>query len=69
VIVDLVVSGVGVSLIREDVARQRVRAGEICLWPRARLRTTLWFVCPAQRADEPLLRALLACVRETWGRG
>jgi DNA-binding transcriptional LysR family regulator len=68
-ILDLVVSGVGVSLIREDLARARVQAGEICLWPRAKLRTTLWFVCLASRAEEPLLRALLGCVRETWGRG
>ncbi len=67
-ITDLVVAGVGVSLVREDVARPRVQAGELVLWPLARLRTTLWFVCPAARADEPLLRALLACVRETWGR-
>jgi DNA-binding transcriptional LysR family regulator len=68
-IVDLVVSGVGVSLIREDVARPRVQSGEVCLWPRAKLRTTLWFVCLGSRAEEPLLRALLGCVRETWGRG
>jgi DNA-binding transcriptional LysR family regulator len=68
-IIDLVVSGVGVSLVREDAARPRVRAGEICLWPRAKLRTTLWFVCAASRVEEPLLRALLGCVRETWGRG
>ena len=68
-LIDLVVSGVGVSLIREDLARRRVQAGEICLWPRAKLRTTLWFVCLAPRAEEPLLRALLGCVRETWGRG
>jgi hypothetical protein len=64
-----VVAGIGVSLVREDVARPRVRAGEIFLWPRARLRTTLWFVGLASRAEEPLLRALLGCVRETWSRG
>lgn len=67
-IIDLVVSGIGVSLIREDLARARVQAGEICLWPRAKLRTMLWFVTLAGRADEPLLRALVGCVRETWGR-
>ena len=68
-IIDLVIAGVGVSLIREDMARPRVQSGEICLWPRAKLRTTLWFVCAKGRAEEPLLRALLGCVRETWGRG
>jgi len=68
-IIDLVVSGIGVSLVREDAARPRVQAGTLVLWPLAKLRTTLWFVCAAGRTEEPLLRALLACVRETWGRG
>lgn len=68
VIVDLVASGVGVSLVREDVARPREQAGQLVLWPQEKLRTTLWFVCLSTRAEEPLLRALLACVRETWGR-
>lgn len=68
VIVNLVVSGVGASLVREDVARPRERAGELLLWPHEKLRTTLWFVVAAERADEPLPRALLGCVREVWGR-
>lgn len=67
VIVNLVTSGVGASLMREDVALARARTGEVCVWDRARLRTTLWFVCQAERADDPLLRALLGLVREVWG--
>ncbi len=66
VIVDLVASGVGVSLVREDVARSR--AADLYLWQGEKLRTTLWFVCSSTQADEPLLRALLGCVREVWGR-
>lgn len=66
VIVDLVASGVGVSLVREDVARSR--AADLFLWQGEKLRTTLWFVCSATQSDEPLLRALLGCVREVWGR-
>lgn len=66
VIVDLVIAGVGVSLIREDVARAQELAGTLSLWPRETLRTTLWFVCGADRSDDPLLRALLDAVRETW---
>ncbi len=69
VIIDLVISGVGVSLVREDLAREREKAGQLVLWPREKLRTTLWFVCAEARADEPPLRALLGCVREVWGRG
>jgi DNA-binding transcriptional LysR family regulator len=67
--IELAAAGVGLCLIREDAARARVQAGEIVLWPREKLRTTLWFVCLADRSDEPLLRALLGCVKETWQQG
>jgi DNA-binding transcriptional LysR family regulator len=66
VIENLVVSGVGVSLMREESARARARAGEICIWGKARLRTTLWFVCAAGRESDPLLKALFGLLRETW---
>jgi DNA-binding transcriptional LysR family regulator len=66
VIETLVVSGVGVSLMREESARARARAGEICIWTPARLRTTLWFVCAAGRESDPLLGALFGLLRETW---
>jgi DNA-binding transcriptional LysR family regulator len=66
VIESLVVSGVGVSLMREESARSRARAGEICIWSKARLRTTLWFVCAAGREADPRLEALFGLLRETW---
>ena len=66
VIETLVVSGVGVSLLREELARERAAAGEVCIWDKARLSTTLWFVCAAGREEDPLLKALLRLVRETW---
>jgi DNA-binding transcriptional LysR family regulator len=66
VIETLVVSGVGVSLMREELAQTRAAAGEICIWDKARLRTTLWFVCAAGREEDPLLKALFALLREVW---
>jgi DNA-binding transcriptional LysR family regulator len=66
VIETLVVSGVGVSLMREELALERAAAGEVCIWDKARLRTTLWFVCAAGREDDPPLKALLALLREVW---
>jgi DNA-binding transcriptional LysR family regulator len=66
VIIDLVRAGVGVSLMREDVALQSQAAGEICIWDKARLATTLWFVCLAEKQGDPLINALLDLVRETW---
>jgi DNA-binding transcriptional LysR family regulator len=66
VIVDLVRSGVGVSLMREDDALESEAAREICIWDKARLTTTLWFVTLAERHEDPLIKALLELVRESW---
>jgi len=66
VIIDLVESGVGVSLMREDVALDRQAAGEVTVWNKARLTTTLWFVCLAEKEGDALIAALLDLVRETW---
>ena len=66
VIASLVVSGVGASLMREDAALAREAAGEIVLARRGRMTTTLWFVVSADRADDPLVQALLDLVRQVW---
>jgi len=66
VIANLVVSGVGLSLIREELALEKLAAGELCLWRDVRLETTLWFIYPLARADDPVIRALLEVVRDTW---
>lgn len=66
VITNLVVSGLGVALMRDEVARARVAQGEIVIWPGAQLPTTLWFVCLAERMQAPALAALLDLVRDTW---
>lgn len=66
VIETLVVSGVGVSLMREELALERQAAGEVCIWNKARLRTTLWFVCAAGREEDPLLKSLFGLLREIW---
>jgi DNA-binding transcriptional LysR family regulator len=66
VVRSLVVAGVGAGLMREDVAREAERAGELVRWPGARLETTLQFLHPRERSGEPALAALLALVDETW---
>ncbi len=66
VIDNLIASGVGVSLMLEDVALERQRAGEICIWEPARVSARLWFAYREERADDPLLRALLEVLREIW---
>ncbi len=66
VIINLVISGLGVALIRDDVARRLERIGDVVIWTRAAIDTSLWFVCLERRANEPMIAALLAMVRKSW---
>jgi DNA-binding transcriptional LysR family regulator len=67
VIENLIVSGLGLSLLREDLARGRERAGEVIITKSARLMTMLQFIYLAGREQEPAIAALLFAVREIWG--
>lgn len=62
----LVIAGGGIALIREDVALDAAAAGEVALWNRVRLETTLKFLYPRQRANDPEIRALLEVLHEIW---
>lgn len=66
VVSSLVTSGVGVALMREEVALQKAQAGEVCLWQDTRIGTMLRFVYLRSREHDPLIRALLDVVKETW---
>lgn len=66
VIIDLVHAGVGISLMREELALESEAAGKVCVWNKERLETTLWFVCLAEQENEARIAALLELVRETW---
>ncbi|MFT4047164.1 MAG: LysR family transcriptional regulator [Solimonas sp.] len=63
---DLVRAGVGLSLVRESIARQESRAGRIALTPLT-LETELSLVCLARRRDEPAIAAVFALAAEIWG--
>ncbi len=66
VISSLVVSGVGVALMREDLALEKSAAGEICLWNDVQIATTLWFVYLRERENDPVIRSLLAVQKDIW---
>jgi len=66
VVSSLVTSGAGVALMREEVALQKAQAGEVCLWQDTRIGTILRFVYLRSREHDPLIRALLDVVKETW---
>jgi DNA-binding transcriptional LysR family regulator len=62
----LVAAGVGVALMREDLAREKVAAGEVCAWRDVRVATPLWFVFLAGRAADPAIAALREVLGELW---
>lgn len=66
VITNLVESGVGISLVREEIALPSAKAGRSAIWPEATVRTDLWLIYAANRRTDPLLIALLDVLREVW---
>jgi DNA-binding transcriptional LysR family regulator len=68
VISSLVVAGLGVSLMREDLAIAAAAAGDVVLWSDKRLLTTLSFIYLAEREEEPVIRALRDMLGRVWTR-
>lgn len=66
VIINLVESEVGVSLVREELASASAKAGRIAVWPDVSATTKLWLVHDAKRSDDPLLQALLDVLYAVW---
>jgi len=66
VINNLVESGVGISLIRDEIVKQSVDAGRSAIWPGSAVTTRLWLVYPASREADPLVAALVDVLRGVW---
>jgi DNA-binding transcriptional LysR family regulator len=66
VIVNLVESGVGVSLIRDEIAAESVDATLTVVWPGVHVTTKLWLVHAADRGDDPLIAALVDVLHDVW---
>jgi DNA-binding transcriptional LysR family regulator len=66
VLENLIASGVGLSLMREESALAREGAGDLCVVNDVRLDTILWVVYRTERAHEPAIEALLGVVRDVW---
>ena len=63
---NLVASGVGASLLREEAALELERAGSAKIWGDTSVASTLWFIALASRRDDPLIKATFDLVRESW---
>jgi len=66
VILNLIESGVGASIVREEFALAAEEEGRIALWTAAKLETRLWFILQASRAEDPLLAAVREVLKEVW---
>lgn len=63
---DLVKSGVGLSLVRESIALREAHAHGLVIADAVSLSTELSFVCLARRRQEPALAAVFALLQELW---
>ena len=62
----LITAGVGLGLMREDLAFAAQSAGEVCVWRRARPTTGLSFIYLRERAGDPVIAAMENVVRKIW---
>lgn len=65
-IATLVEAGVGLGLMREDLAIGAQASGKLTLLEKGRAGTLLRFLYRGERHSEPSIQALLAVVRELW---
>jgi len=66
VVGSLIEAGLGVALMREDIALEKARGGAVCLWGDVRLTTALRFVHLREREGDPVIRALVDILKDVW---
>lgn len=66
VIASLVASGVGITLMREELAFEKQAAGEICIWNDEQIDAMLWFITQRTREHDPVIHALNEMQRDLW---
>ena len=65
-IANLVVSGVGVSLLPDPLALDLQTAGQVCISERTVMPATLWFIYLRERANDPLIKGVVEVIRSLW---
>ena len=63
---DLVRSGLGMGLLREDIALTAVEKNEVLLWPHGRIEGRLSFLYKQSAESDPSIIGLLSVLREHW---
>ncbi|MFT3718608.1 LysR family transcriptional regulator [Pseudorhodoferax sp.] len=64
---DLVKSGVGLSLVRDAIAIRESQTHGLAVADRVRIACELQFVCLAQRRDEAVVQAAWQALEQVWG--
>jgi DNA-binding transcriptional LysR family regulator len=65
-IVNLVRSGVGLSLIREELAAAEAAAGKLIMWNEERTFSKLLMIFLAGRRDDPIIQTIGSAVKTVW---
>jgi len=63
----LVAAGVGISLIREDLALEAEAAGELIIFSDCRATTKLIFLYSSLRVGDPTIGAAISALKKVWG--
>jgi DNA-binding transcriptional LysR family regulator len=67
VIRSLVAAGIGIGLMREELAVEAQKAGEVILFGDCRVSSQLMFIYPTERRGDQRICAALAALRKVWG--
>ena len=62
----LVKAGVGMSLMRDELAQDAIKSGEVIEWGDVRKTTPLNFIYPAECRDDPMINAMLQVLHGMW---
>ncbi len=63
----LVRSGLGLALLREDIAVPMAEHEQVVIWPHTRAAAMLSFIYPKSAEHDPAIVAALSVLRTVWG--
>ncbi|WP_066272720.1 LysR family transcriptional regulator [Hydrogenophaga palleronii] len=63
----LVRAGLGLALLREDMAVPAAERNELVIWPHTRVAALLSFIYPKTAEHDPAIVAALSVLRQVWG--
>jgi DNA-binding transcriptional LysR family regulator len=66
-LISLVRAGVGLSLLREELALAAAEHGEVVIWPHVRLSAQLGMIYARDMEHDPAIVAMLSVLRSVWG--